>query len=126
MEARTARARRERPSGSIFYHSHVSRARVAFFVFAAGTVPGLYFGIQAVFNPAIQPPLTWWQALSINFTYYYLWALTTPIVVALARRFRFESGRWPIALVMHTLGSVLLTALQIVMGEAVLTAMGIR
>ena len=111
---------------SIFYHLSVSRARVAFFVFAAGTVTALYFAIQARWNPAIQPPLTWSQALGVNFTFYYLWALTTPIVVWIARRYRFESGRWPVALMMHIIGSVVLTALQIVAGEVILTAASVR
>jgi signal transduction histidine kinase len=108
------------------YHRFVSRARIAFFVFIAGTVTGLYFAMQAYWNPAITPPLRWSQAIGINLTYYYLWAVTTPLVVAMARRFRFESGRWSISFVAHAIASAALTAIQIVIGEAILTLLGLR
>jgi two-component system, LytTR family, sensor kinase len=104
----------------------VSRARIALFVFIAGTVTGLYFAIQARWNPAVIPPLTWAQALGVNLTYYYLWALTTPIVIFVARRYRFDSRRWGIALGAHALASVVLTAAQIVAGEVILSLLGLR
>ncbi|HEY8130634.1 MAG TPA: histidine kinase [Thermoanaerobaculia bacterium] len=104
----------------------MSRSRIAFFIFVAATVTGFYFAIQAHWNTAISPRLSWRQAMGINFTYYYLWALTTPLVVAMARRFRFESGRWAMALVAHTLASAILTALQIIAGEAILTLLDLR
>ncbi|MFL6247371.1 MAG: sensor histidine kinase [Thermoanaerobaculia bacterium] len=104
----------------------MSRGRIALFVFLAGTITGLFFGLQAYWNPAIVPPLRLSHALSINLTYYYLWAMTTPIVVAIARRFRFESGRWAVAFFVHVLASAVLTALQLLLGEAVLTLVGIR
>ena len=44
---------------------------------------GLYFALQAYTNPDVRPPLRWSQALGINLTFYYLWALTTPLVVAM-------------------------------------------
>ncbi|HKS21268.1 MAG TPA: sensor histidine kinase [Thermoanaerobaculia bacterium] len=104
----------------------MTRARIAVFVFVAGTVTGLYFAIQAYWNPSIVPPLTWAQALGVNLTYYYLWALTTPVVIGAARRFRFESGRWGRAAAVHVATSVVLTALQIVAGESILTFLGLR
>ena len=61
--------------------------------------------MQAYWNPAIMPPLRWSQAIGINLTYYYLWTVTTPLVVTMARRFRFESGRWHIAFIAHALAS---------------------
>lgn len=104
----------------------MSRARVAFFVFVAGTVTGLYFAMQAYWNPSIMPPLRWSQALAINLTYYYLWALTTPAVVAMARRYRFETARWAMPLLAHLLASAVLTAIQLVAGETILTLLGMR
>jgi len=104
----------------------VSRVRIAFFVFIAGTVIGLYFAMQAYWNPAIMPPLRWSQAIGINLTYYYLWTVTTPLVVMMARRFRFESGRWSISFFAHALASVVLTAIQIVVGEGILTLLQLR
>jgi signal transduction histidine kinase len=114
-----------RPRG-LLYDGLVSRARVAFFVFIAGTVTGLYFAMQAYWNPSIMPPLRWSQALAINLTYYYLWALTTPVVVALARRYRFETARWATPLLAHLVASAVLTAVQLLAGEAILTALGMR
>lgn len=104
----------------------MSRSRIALLIFIAGTLTGVYFAMQAYWNPAIVPPLTWSQALSINLTYYYLWALTTPVVIALARRFRFESGRWGVALVVHTGASLVLTGAQILLGEGILVLLGVR
>lgn len=104
----------------------MSRARIALFVFVAGTLTGIYFALQAHWNPAFVPPLSWRHAFGVNLTYYYLWALTTPIVVRMARRFRFESGRWHGAFFAHLAASAILTAAQIVAGEAVLTLLGLR
>ena len=108
------------------YDGSMSRARIALFVFIAGTITGVFFALQARWNPAIMPQIPWRDALGINLTYYYLWSLTTPIVVWLARRFRFESGRWAGALIVHAIGSAVLTAAQIVIGEAILFALHLR
>lgn len=126
--SRAAEMRNERrfAKSSDRYDGRMSRARIALFVFIAGTVTGIYFAMQAYWNPDIRPPLSWRQALGINLTYYYLWALTTPLVVAIARRFRFESGRWGRALSAHALASAILTGAQIVFGEAILILLGIR
>ena len=104
----------------------MSRARIALFVFIAGTITGVYFAQQARWNPAIMPQMPWRVAFGVNLTYYYLWALTTPIVVWLARRFRFESGRWARTLAVHVIASAILTALQIVASEAILFALHLR
>jgi len=95
-------------------------------IFGAATLVGLYFALQAVTNPDVRPPLRWSQALGINLTFYYLWALTTPLVVVMARRFRFESGRWLISLAAHLAVSMLVTAVEIVIGEGILTLLAIR
>src|SRR3954454_16046543 len=91
------------------YHALVTRARIAMFVFVAGTVTGIYFALQAHWNPNLMPPPSWRHAFGVNLTYYYLWALMTPIVVRMARRFRFESGRWAVAVLAHFLASAILT-----------------
>jgi two-component system LytT family sensor kinase len=104
----------------------VSRRRIALLVFLAGTLTGLYFAIQARYNPLIVPHVPWARALGINLTYYWLWALSTPIVVWLARRFRFESGGWTTSFLVHVAASAIITALHIVISEAILTAAGVR
>jgi len=102
------------------------RPRIRLLIFGAATLVGLYFALQAYTNPDVRPPLTWGQALGINLTFYYLWALTTPLVMAMAKRFRFESGRWHLSLLAHLLVSASVTAIQIFIGEAILTLLSIR
>ena len=99
------------------------RPAIALLLFAGWTFIGYYFATQAHYGPAHYP---WSYALGINLTYYYLWTLTTPIVIAIARRYRFESGRWGIALFVHMLASVVLTAVQIIAGEAILNILRVR
>jgi len=96
------------------------------FVFVAGTLTGIYFALQAHWNPALMPRLSWRHAFGVNLTYYYLWALMTPVVVRMARRFRFESGRWATAFFAHLGASAVLTVVQIMLGEAIVTLLGLR
>jgi len=98
----------------------MSRLKLALLLFGVWTVVGFYFATQAYYNPAFVPRLPWSQAILINLTYYYLWGLCTPLVILMGRRFRFERGRWPAALVAHIAASCALTALQIVVAEALL------
>ena len=88
-------------------------------LFAAWTLVGLYFATQAYYNPAFSPRLPWSQAILINLTYYYLWGLCTPLVIRIGRRFRF-GARWPRALAAHLVASCALTAIQIIVAEALL------
>jgi len=98
----------------------MSRLKLALLLFGVWTVVGFYFATQAYYNPAFVPRLPWSQAILINLTYYYLWGLCTPLVILMGRRFRFDAGRWPTALVAHIVASCALTALQIVVAEALL------
>jgi len=98
----------------------MSRPKLALLLFAAWTLVGLYFATQAYYNPAFVPRLPWSQAILINLTYYYLWGLCTPLVIVMARRFRFDQKRWPRALAAHIVASCVLTALQILIAEALL------
>jgi len=47
-------------------------------------------------------------------------------VVRMARRFRFESGRWAAALFAHIIASAVLTSAQILLGETIITLLGLR
>jgi signal transduction histidine kinase len=97
-----------------------SRLRLALLVFFAWTLVGLFFAWQARYNPAFTPQLAWSEALSVNLVYYWLWAVTTPVVIWLARRFRFEASAWPASIAAHIAASVALTSLQIVIAEIIL------
>ena len=104
----------------------MSRTRIALFVFLAGTLTGVYFALQAHFNPALMPQLSWRHAFGVNLTYYYIWTAMTPLVIWLARRFRFESGRWLVAVGVHLFASIILTIIQIFAGEAIVSLLGLR
>jgi two-component system, LytTR family, sensor kinase len=103
-----------------------SRRKIALLLFVGWTLVALYFAVQAYFNPAATPRIPWSYALLVNFTYYYLWGLCTPLVVWLARRYPFHAGRWARALVVHVVASAVLTAAQILAAEAVLSSTGLR
>ena len=93
------------------------RGIAALLVFVVSTFAGLYFATQLViaYPAAIRRPLG--DALSINLTYYWLWGLSVPLVIWMAKRFRFERGRWLPSLGVHALWSVALTLVQIGIAE---------
>lgn len=99
------------------------RVTIALLIIAGWTLVALYFAIQAYYNPAFMPRVPWSHALKVNFTYYYLWALCTPIVIFLGRRFRFDAGRWTVSLLVHLAASAALTLVQIVVAEAFLSVL---
>jgi two-component system LytT family sensor kinase len=92
----------------------------ALLIFIASTFAGVYFATQLVvaYPPPIQRALG--DALAINLTYYWLWGLSVPAVIWVAKRFRFEKGRWPLSIAVHTMWSVGLTLAQIVLAELIL------
>ena len=97
------------------------RWRIALLTAVAWTLIGLYFATQAYYNPAYEPgSMSWSRALIINFTYYYLWGLSTPLVIWLGRRFRFDTGKWGRALFAHAIAGILITAAQIFVAELLL------
>src|SRR2546422_3938327 len=46
-------------------------------------------------------PLPWWTALLMQMPLAYTWALATPVILWLGRRFPFERGRWPSSVAIH-------------------------
>jgi two-component system LytT family sensor kinase len=52
----------------------------------------------------------WGRLATLNFGYWYAWALFTPVIAWLANRYRIERGRWPQAAVAHLVGVVVFTA----------------
>src|SRR6185295_6167976 len=93
--------------GPICYHRGMSprahRLVLGLLVFVASTFAGIYFATQLViaYPPPIRRPLG--DALAINLTYYYLWGLSVPAVIWVARRFRFERGTWVFSFVIHSI-----------------------
>jgi two-component system LytT family sensor kinase len=90
----------------------VSRTRLILLAVGAWTLVALYFASQAYFNPAFRLRPRWGEAVAINLTYYYLWGMAMPVVIWLARR--------KSSLLVHALASIVLTAMQLLIAEAIL------
>ena len=83
---------------------------MAWLIVAAYTVLGLLFTSQVWVDYAYaRHPLTWWRAMGVALADWYLWALLTPVVAWLARRFRIDRSRWIGSLAVHLPASVLFT-----------------
>src|SRR5207247_11037548 len=59
--------------------------------------------------------VSWAQALSWSFGDWYGWALLSPIVFWVCRRFRFERRSWPRAFAAHIFGGLLLSGVHATM-----------
>ncbi|HWW61869.1 MAG TPA: histidine kinase [Thermoanaerobaculia bacterium] len=96
------------------------RGIAALLIFLGSTFAGIYFATQLVvaYPPPIRRP--WSEAIAINLTYYYLWGLCVPLVVWVARRFRFERGTWLRSSIVHLAWGVVVTLTQIVVAEWIL------
>jgi len=71
------------------------------------TLLGLSFASQFyISNSKAGYDVTWKQAVSFSLGDWYVFALLSIPVNALARRFRFDTGTWGRSLAVHTLGSV--------------------
>ena len=76
------------------------------------TFIGLVFASQWYFGAyRSEKPVEWSRALYVQMTWCYLWALATPLILWLTRRFPVEKQRWPGNLLVHVLASLLLCAL---------------
>jgi two-component system LytT family sensor kinase len=89
---------------------------------AAWTVAGFFFASQLYFLYPIASgrEMSFRRALLINLPFYYLWALVTPAILALARRFPIERAHWKKPLAIHLAASTLLSALQLFLAGAFL------
>lgn len=83
------------------------------FIVGAYTLLGLLFSSQVWLDYAYAGhPIAWWQAIGVALADWYVWALLTPGVVWLARRFRIERRRWAAPLAVHVPVSLLCTMLK--------------
>ncbi|HEX7150341.1 MAG TPA: histidine kinase [Thermoanaerobaculia bacterium] len=96
------------------------RGIAALLVLLGSTFAGIYFATQLwlTYPAPIRRPLN--EALAINLTYYWLWGLSVPAVIWIARRFRFERETWPLSTLVHLLWGVALTLTQITIAELIL------
>src|SRR2546425_13144413 len=84
--------------------------------FAFWTVIGLSFASQFYISSSKAGlELSWKQAVSYALGDWYVFAVLSIPVVHLARRFRFEAGRWWHSLVIHLVASALFSVAYMVL-----------
>lgn len=90
------------------------------------TTLGLYFCSQALIQKFLtREPTPWWHYLVSWLVGVYLWALLTPVILWLARRFPFNRKRWLRRLLLHLLLSVGITVLQLAVESSILYRVGV-
>jgi two-component system LytT family sensor kinase len=76
------------------------------------TFIGLLFASQWYFAAyRSERPVEWFMALYVQMTWCYLWALATPLILWLTRRFPVERQNWLRNLLVHVCASLLLSGL---------------
>ena len=71
-------------------------------IWGVWTLVGLFFTSQALVYEVYmekRPPLRYVMFMQMSMCY--LWALTTPLVLWLARRFRIDRDKWPRRTLLH-------------------------
>jgi hypothetical protein len=92
----------------------------------AWTVLALYFFSQSLAqNLFFHDPTPWWHTLVSWFAGMYLWALLTPVILWLGRRFPIEKPTWPRRTAFHLLFGFGMSVLVLVLDSALLPRIGI-
>jgi sensor histidine kinase YesM len=92
------------------------RSRTFFILLGVWTLIGLTFASLSFFGTlAISDPrrVNLVSLFVSNLLAFYLWALLTPLIALLARRYRLDRQRWPQSLVVHLPASLLFPALHL-------------
>ena len=92
------------------------RRRLIYFgvVVLVWTAIGFFFTFQVYFAMIRSDrPVEWSETFAVQFSYAYIWALVTPLVLWLARLFRLEQEHWRRNLLLHVLFS---TACAVLVG----------
>lgn len=88
---------------------------MAWVILAAYTILGLLFASQVRADYMYAGyDLTWRQAAGAALANWYLWALLTPAIAWLARRFPLRRARWPVSLAVHIPAGIVCAALKMV------------
>ncbi len=91
----------------------------------AWTLAGVFFASQLFFLYPITSggrEISFGRALLVNLPFYWLWALLTPAILGLARRFPLEKGTWKRSLAVHAGASLVLSAAQLLVAGVLLYA----
>jgi two-component system LytT family sensor kinase len=90
-------------------------------IFGVWTFIGLVFTLQWYFAAyRSDQPVAWGRALYVQMSWVYLWALATPLVLWLVRRYPIDKQNWLRNLLMHLLASTLLIFILGVIGHIIL------
>jgi len=90
--------------------------RVGAKVLLIATLLGLFFAAQIYYSAAsFHHSVSWGQALYWSFGDWYEWALLSPVIFWLCRRFRFDRQSWPKSLPVHLVGGLLLSGVHAVL-----------
>ncbi len=82
-------------------------------IFAVWTVLALLYALQMRFNSSLAgSTIPMRRALAITLINYWIWALLTPIVLFMARRFPFSRAQWLKPLAAHSAAILLVTAIH--------------
>jgi two-component system, LytTR family, sensor kinase len=83
------------------------------FILIGWAVYGVYMAVASyVISDRLGRPISWLLAIVNDFSYAALWVVITPLVLWLARRFRFERGQALFSFCIHLCASVLLSFVQ--------------
>src|SRR5688500_15347003 len=89
--------------------------RQAAIILLVATSIGFFFAAHIYFSAAsIQRDVSWGQALYWSFSDWYEWALVSPIIFWICRRFRFERRSWPRNLAVYLFVGLLLAGVHAV------------
>jgi signal transduction histidine kinase len=97
------------------------RARLRFWawIWAGWTALALFFAISLWLNYIAQGrPALFGPSLVVSLAEWWLWAPLTPIVMLVARRFPFETGRLPRDIAAHVAAAVLIASIKVI-GERI-------
>src|SRR5215204_452680 len=101
-----------KPVAIIDDESILSRRLVRYgLIWGVWTIVALFFSTQVyVMNYAQRRPIRYAESFLVQAAACYLWALATPLVLWLSRRFRIERSNWLRRVFLHLLISVVLVS----------------
>jgi two-component system, LytTR family, sensor kinase len=82
-------------------------------IFALWSLFATFMTLQAHYNQQIVGwPITWAHAFRAEFAYAYVWALLTPLILWLARRFRVDRRGWYRVALVHAFACLIIAGVQ--------------
>jgi len=82
-------------------------------IFASWSLFATLMALQSHYNQRIMGrPITWARVFRSEFAYAYIWAVATPLILWLAKRFPVDQRRWYRVAPLHVLACVILVVVQ--------------